>query len=176
VAAALAIGLVAGACAGDPEPVALTTREISESLVRDTLSVHIGIGELRPTCPEVDEPTIGATWTCTATTEDDRIIELEGRINDRGQVDVATTNVISSASIPSYEEIAAAALSNSTPGLELTVDAVDCGPSSLVLTEERQVVCALVDPRTRETYDMTLTIEDLEGREFGLLVAEQPRP
>lgn len=174
--AAVALFIIAG-CTSDPEEEAEPTiRETSEDLIRGQVAEGAGLGELNPACPEIDrfgaQP--GMTWDCTATTEDQRVIGVRAVINDQGQVEVATTNMIAAAALPSFERAAVKAL-NDTVGSNLEEDAVDCGDLPVVFAQSQVMVCALFDPHTQETYDISLDIQDIETRQFTLVVADQPR-
>lgn len=174
---AVALLIVAG-CTSDPEEVAeATIRQTSEDLIRNQVADGAGLGELAAACPDIErfgaQP--GMTWDCTATTADQRIIGIRAVINDQGQVEVATTNMIAAAALPSFERAAVRAL-NDTVGSRLEDDAVDCGDLPVVFGQSRVMVCALFDPHTQETYDISLDVQDIETRQFTLVVADQPRP
>lgn len=175
VAAAL---LIVSGCTSDPEEVAEPTiRQIGEDLIRNQVADGAGLGELTPVCPDIDrfgaQP--GMAWDCTATTADQRVLGIRAVINDQGQVEVATTNMIAAAALPSFERAAVRAL-NDTVGSSLEDDAVDCGDVPVVFGQSRVMICALFDPHTQETYDISLDIQDIETRQFTLVVADQPRP
>jgi hypothetical protein len=119
---------------------------------------------------------VGATWQCTAATADQRILNVDAVINQDGRVELATTNLIAAAALPSFERAAAEALNN-TVGSRLTEESIDCGDVPVVFgSEQRLLICALLDPDTGLTYDVTLTVTDIEARQFTLVVAAQPRP
>lgn len=176
VGAAAAVLAVAGCTGGQDQEAAPTVRQVAEEMIRSDVSSQAGLGDLSPVCPEVETPAVGSTWQCTATTADQRIVAIDAVINQDGQVELATTNLIAAAALPSFERAAIQAL-NSEVGSRLTDEAIDCGDVPVVFgSEQRLLVCGLVDPDTRQTYDVTLTISDIEGRQFTLVVADQPRP
>lgn len=173
---AVALLVVAGCRSAPDEEAELTIRQTSEQLIRDEVAPMAGLGDLSPVCPEIERfgAQTGMAWDCTATTADQRVIGFRAVINELGQIEVATTNMISAAALPSFERAAVKAL-NDTVGSRLEDDAVDCGEAPVVFGQTRVMVCALFDPHTEETYDVSLDIQDIETRQFTLVVADQPR-
>lgn len=174
--------LVAVGCSSDPEPEAPETiRTITEELIENQVTAPAGLGQLTAACPEVDPTTagVGTTFQCTATTEDQRVIGLTATIDNDGKVGLTTTNLITGPALPSFERAAVDAL-NETVQSELDYSAIDCGDSAVIFAVDqstpKNMVCALFDPLTNATYDVTLTIADIEARQFSLVVADQPRP
>ncbi|MGI9598572.1 MAG: hypothetical protein ACR2QK_20565 [Acidimicrobiales bacterium] len=177
---ALSIGVVAllfvlTGCSSEPdeEPVA-TVRQTTEDMIRTDVATAAGLGDLTPVCPDVPAAAVGTAYECTATTGDQRIIALAATIEETGHVKLATTNVITAAALPSFERAAVEAL-NSTVGSRLENDAIDCGESPVVFGQDKVMVCALLDPHTDKVFDVSLTITDIEARQFSLVVADQPR-
>lgn len=177
---ALSIGvaallLVITGCSSDPEePPELTIRQTTEEMIRTDVAGVAGLGELIPVCPDVTGAVVGTAYECTATTEDQLLISLAAVIDDEGRVQLNTTNVITAAALPSFERAAVEAL-NSTVGSRLETDAIDCGDTPVVFGQDRVMVCALLDPHTEKVFDVSLTITDIEARQFSLVVADQPR-
>lgn len=175
-AAATVLTVASGCSRGPDEEPAPTARQMAEDLIREDVAAQAGLGDLSPVCPEVTTLAVGATWQCTAATADQRILNVDAVINQNGQIELATTNMIAAAALPSFERAAAEALNN-TVGSRLTEDSIDCGDVPVVFgSDQRLLICALLDPDTRETYDVTLTITDIEARQFTLVVAAEPRP
>lgn len=173
---AMVLVVVTGCRSAPDEEAELTIRQTSEQLIRDGVAPLAGLGDLNPICPEIERfgAQTGLAWDCTATTADQRVIGIRAVINDLGQVEVATTNMIAATALPSFERAAVKAL-NDTVGSRLEEDAVDCGDAPVVFGQSRVMVCALFDPHTQETYDVSLDIQDIETRQFTLVVADQPR-
>jgi len=173
---AMALLVVAGCRSAPDEEAELTIRQTSEQLIRDEVASMAGLGDLNPVCPDIERfgAQTGLAWDCTATTADQRVIGLRAVINDLGQVEVTTTNLIAAGALPSFERAAVKAL-NDTVGSRLEEDAVDCGDAPVVFAQTQVMVCALFDPHTEETYDISLDIQDIETRQFTLVVADQPR-
>lgn len=152
----------------------LTIRQTSENLIRADVSTKAGLGDLTPVCPDVSDVAVGTAFDCTATTGDQRIISISAVINEEGRVALATNNMITAAALPSFERAAVDAL-NATVGSQLVQDAIDCGDVPVVFGQDKVMVCALLDPHTEKIFDVSLTITDIEARQFSLVVADQPR-
>ncbi len=169
------LALVAAGCRSSPEeePV-LTIRQTTEAMIRTDVAGSAGLGDLTPVCPDVTEAAVGTAYECTAATEDQRIVALSAVIDDTGRVQLATTNLITAAALPSFERAAVDAL-NTTVGSNLDSDAIDCGDSSVVFGQDQVMVCALLDPQTQKVFDVSLSITDIEARQFSLVVADEPR-
>jgi hypothetical protein len=170
--------LVAG-CRSEPEQqVDQSIRQVTEDLISTEVAAQAGLGDLTPTCPDIDAAVVGTAWQCSATTENQQVVAVDAVIDDAGRVKLNTTNLITAAALPSFERAAVVAL-NTSVGSQLTDDAVDCGEQPVLFPSEpaveRQLVCALLDPHNQLTYDVTLTIGDIETRQFGLVVADLPR-
>jgi hypothetical protein len=87
---------------------------------------------------------------------------------------LTTTNVITGDALPTFEEAAVNAL-NATIDVTLAPEAIDCGDTSVVLADDRMMICALTDPSTQQVFDVSLTIDNVEDRQFSLVVADRPR-
>lgn len=171
VMAALAL---AGCRSAPEEETPLTIRQTAEDLIRTDVAPLAGLGDLTPVCPDVTEATVGTAFECTATTEDQRIITVAASIDQLGRVALATNNMITAAALPSFERAAVDAL-NATVGSQLSPDAIDCGDAPVVFGQDQVMVCALLDPHTEKVFDVSLTITDIEARQFSLVVADTPR-
>ncbi len=172
----LAVGLfvLVGCQSSSDEDGVLTIRQTTENLIRADVSTQAGLGDLTPVCPDVTDPVVGTVYECTATTGDQRIISITATIDDQGRIALATNNMITAAALPSFERAAVEAL-NATVGSQLVPTAIDCGDAPVVFGQDKVMVCALLDPHTEKTFDVSLTITDIEARQFSLVVADQPR-
>ncbi len=167
--------LALAGCSSDPEEEAVVTvRQTAEDLIRADVAGSAGLGDLTPVCPDVADVTVGTTFECTATTGDQRIVAITATIDAEGRIALATNNMITAAALPSFERAAVDAL-NLTVGAQLAEDAIDCGTSSVVFGQDRVMVCALLDPHTEKVFDVSLSITDIEARQFSLVVADEPR-
>ncbi len=143
-------------------------------MVADTMAEALGLGDLRPTCDDVADPQVGVTFECTAITDEQRTVWLDGQINAEGKIELVTRNVIRAEALPSFELAAAEAL-NFSVGTSLTEGDIGCGDQPVVLGSDQVMVCAVTDPNTDEVFDVTMTMTDLEARRFSLVVSEDPR-
>lgn len=170
--------LLAAACSTDPEPAGPEVegpRAVAESMIAEELASEVGLGPLVGVCSELGPLVIGSSFACTATTGPGDVIQIQGVVNPEGHLQLTTTNLVSIAALPSFERGAAAAL-NSEVGSDFTAEAVDCGDAAVVLPSDFTMGCALVMPSSGQVFDLTLTITDLDARNFSLVVAENPRP
>lgn len=175
IGAAVLVFVLAG-CSSDPEEEpALTIRQTTEGMIRDDVATSAGLGDLTPVCPDVTAAGVGTVYECTATTTDNRIVSLLATIDETGRVQLATTNMITASALPSFERAAVDAL-NTTVGSRLDNESIDCGETAVVIGQDNVMLCALLDPHTEKIFDVSLTITDIEARQFSLVVADAPRP
>lgn len=174
IALATLVLLLAGCRSAPEEETPLTIRQTTENLIRADVATMAGLGDLTPVCPDVSDASVGTEYDCTATTGDQQIVTIAAKIDELGRVTLATRNMITAAALPSFERAAVDAL-NATVGSQLEYDAIDCGSSPVVFGQDQVMVCALFDPHTEKTFDVSLTITDIEARQFSLVVADTPR-
>lgn len=173
----LAVGCTSGdddQATPDQQVPPASPRAAAEQLIAGPMAEVIGLGPLAATCPEMTEAAVGDVFQCSALTEAQSTINVAAEIMPTGQVDLSTTNVITAEAVASFEQAAVDAL-NTTLADPLSYEAMDCGTTSLVLPAEQTVVCGLLDPATEAVFDVTLSITDLESRQFSLAVADLPR-
>jgi len=144
---------IAGCSGGDDDvvPPPSSPRAATEQLIVGPMAEVIGLGPLAASCPEMNQASVGDVFQCSAVAEGDGqpAIAVAAEILPTGQVDLATTNVI-------------------------TAEAMD-GTTSIVLPSEQTMVCGLWDPATESIFDVTLNVTDIEQRRFSLVVADLPR-
>lgn len=151
-----------------------TVRSNAEAMIERTVAEQADLGDLRATCDEVDQPAVGVTFECTAVTDGQRTMWFDGTINGEGRVELMSRNVITAAALPSFERVAVQAL-NDKLGTALSENDVDCGDRTMVLGNDQVMVCAVTDPNSREVFDLTMTMTDIEARKFSLVVGTEPR-
>ncbi len=162
--------------ATDPEgPAVLSPTQAAEQLIVGTLAEQVGLGPLTANCPDMAAATGGDVFPCTAATESERLVLVDATILPTGQVELSTTNVILGSALDSFEQSAIDAINKVRPDANLGPGAVECGDTSIVLSDDRMMICALTDPTTDQVFDVSLTIDDIEGRQFRLAVADRPR-
>lgn len=176
-AAISAFGLTACLDSGGEPPAAavLTPTQAAEQLIVGPLAEQVALGPLTANCPEMAGAKSGDVFPCTAATETDRLLNVDATILPSGQVELSTTNVILGSALPSFEQSAVDAINKVRPDANLAVEAVECGDTSVVLPDDRMMICLLTDPQTEQVFEVSLTIDDVEGRQFSLVVADRPR-
>ncbi|MCP3992653.1 MAG: hypothetical protein GY724_26520 [Actinomycetia bacterium] len=147
---------------------------LAEEMITGELATTVGLGPLTSTCNTPPVLAIDTTFECTAMTEAGEVIQIHGSVNPEGKLALVTTNLVSAPALPSFEREVAAILNDSV-GSNFTAASVDCGSTAVVLPADFVMGCALVMPASREIFDVTLTISDLDQRTFSLLVSDQPR-
>lgn len=171
---ALVVLVLAGCSSSSDDQSVVTIRQTTETMISSDVAEVAGLGDLLPLCPEVNAASVGTSFDCTATTEDQRVLSLTATIDELGHVRLATTNIITGPALPSFERAAVAAL-NEKPGIRLADDAIDCGELTVVFGQDKVMVCTLFEPATDKIFDVTINITDIEARLFTLVVADTPR-
>ena len=133
-----------------------SVEEAAEELIAGDLADQLGLGALTPDCPAVEDPEVGTTFQCTATTPDGATIEFDGVVSSEDIVNVQATNVAEGAIL---EQGVAATFNAQNPDAGVTADDVACGGDKVVVVD-RQVICE-VTPPNGPTQTATLTINDL---------------
>lgn len=169
--------LLLASCSSEPDLPELGDgpRSLAEEMIVGDFATTVGLGPLTASCNDPGPLAVGTTFACTATTDPGEIIQIQGLVNTDGHLALVSTNLLSAAALPSFEREVAASL-NSSVGSNFTAGSVDCGGTSIVLPADFVLGCALVMPAGGEVFDVTLTITDLDGRRFSLVVGDQARP
>lgn len=169
--------LLLAACSSEPDLPDLEggPRSLAEEMIVDEFATTVGLGPLTANCDDPGPLAVGTTFSCKATTDPGEVIQIQGLVNTEGHLALTTTNLVSAAALPSFERGVAASLNNSV-GSNFTAESVDCGGTSVVLPADFVLGCALVMPASGEVFDVTLTITDLDGRRFSLVVGDEARP
>ncbi|MDH3300899.1 MAG: hypothetical protein OES24_10370 [Acidimicrobiia bacterium] len=161
---------------GEADDVAvLTPTQAAEQLIVGPLAEQVGLGPLTASCPDMNGATGGDVFPCAAATDTDRLLNVDAAILPTGQVELSTTNVILGSALPSFEQSAVEAINKVRPDANLDTGAVECGENSVVLPDDRMMICELTDPRTEQVFEVSLTVDDIEAREFSLVVADRPK-
>lgn len=164
---AVCLSLVVGAamsmagCSGSFSIGGQPVHEAAEELIAGDLADQLGLGELTPTCDEVEDPGVGTTFTCTATTSDGRVVEFDGVVDREDHINIESTNVVSG---PVIEQALYEALNNDNPAAGLSPDGVDCGGEKIILVNQ-QMTCE-VNPAAGEAGTVTVTLTDVDSGDF----------
>ncbi|MCP3991046.1 MAG: hypothetical protein GY724_18365 [Actinomycetia bacterium] len=138
-----------------------TVEEAAEKLIAGDMADQIGLGELTPACPEVEEPEVGTTFQCTAVTSDGQTIDFDGVVDEEDHINLETTNVVTGSLI---EQLFYETLNAQNPNTGLVPDGVDCGGEAIVLVDKQMTCEILLDGAPAQT--ATLTITDIAAGEF----------
>lgn len=135
--------------------------EAAEQLIAGDLAGQLGLGELTPTCDELDDPEVGTTFTCTASTADGRVVEFDGVVDGEDHISLESSNVVSG---PVIAEALYQALNEDDPAAGLLPGAVHCGGEKIVLVD-RQMTCE-VDSAAGEPGTVAVTFTDVHSGAF----------
>lgn len=149
------IGLLA-ACGGD-------AAQSGETLIETELAEQLGIGDLTASCDQPADSEIGTEFRCTATTEDDRVVEFLGVFTSEDEIFVSPTNVLTQNEMVTLREQAAAVLSPEV-GVDIDPAWIECPADDPLFlgggVDEGIVECIINDPQTGSRYDLTVTLSD----------------
>ena len=171
----LAVGvLAASACSAEFSIGGASPKSAAEKLIESEISTQLGLATLDATCDDVDDPGVGSSFACTATTDDGRIVNLVTVIDREDRIDVSTTNALGPDDLSTLEAAGAQALSEQV-GVELAADLIDCGDEVILLPADGVMVCAFSDPDSDDVYDATYEITDLDTGTFNIEISQDPR-
>lgn len=168
VVAAAALGACGSGSAADSGVVVIETK----------LAEDIDLGDLEATCNEPDGLKEGETFTCTATTTDDQIIEFLGTMTGEDKFDIVTTNLLTVSDISTIVPDAAQALSD-VVGQEILPEDISCSEGNVILDADDSFVCAITDASTGDVYDLTVNtgglVPGVGANKLEYAIADQPR-
>lgn len=147
----------------DPAEVEVVA-ETAERFISMTIAEQFG-ADLEPSCPDVPGTAAGTTFTCTATTPDGQIIELDATIEEGDNLNVVTTNVVLAQFLPDLERVGAQVLADA--GADTLT--IDCGTASVVLDDEQEMVCQATEADGTPA-SVTYQIEDTRTGDFEIRV------
>ena len=149
----------------------LSVRETSERIIQGDIADLIGQGDLSPVCPEVQNPLPGTVFQCSANASENRIVYVNGLIENDGRVSLATSNVLIPNDLPVFEQAAVSWLDNRIEGV-VPSTAVDCGTSSIILNANKVIRCRY-EPTPGDARDIKIRINDLASRSVEVEVQPQ---
>ena len=150
LASAVATAVLITSCSGNvsfsiggnsPEDAAI-------EVIEDDLGPTLG-WTLSATCINVDDPEVGDEFDCTATNENDEIVEFVVAVGD-DEVNVNTSNVIANSALETVESAALGLIIDAT-SLAYPDGSVDCGAESIVIPTSGEVDCLLTELDGSET-------------------------
>lgn len=152
----LALGLAGvaalSACSGDPAGAGV-------EVIEGELADQIGLGELEAECDEPDDRDVGTEFTCTATTEDDEVVELNAVFDAEDEVFVYPTNILLDSEMSTVEAEAAQVL-GAEIGVEVDPADIECPVETMVLGADGILDCTITDPATGDRFALTATFGD----------------
>lgn len=157
VAVVLALAMATTACSGSFTIGGQSVDTAAEGLIAGDLAEALEFGELEPNCPVVEDPEVGTTFSCTATTEDGTVIEFDGVVDREDHIDLQATNV---ANAPVIAATLYESLSTNYPEAALDPASVDCGDGPVVLDNNR-LTCQVTAPGGT-TDPVVVTVNDLD--------------
>lgn len=160
---------------GSPKPdEVLSVRETAERLISNDIAEEIQLGDLSPVCEEVPNPTYNTTFDCSATASEDRIIYLNGKVEQDGRISLETSNVILKNDLVKYETPAVAYV-NEKLGTQFPSNVLDCGDDSIILNTHRVISCSFIEPGSGDVYDAKVKIDDISNFLVSVQVSNTPR-
>ena len=131
----------------------------------EAMMQRLMVGEISDaTCDEPPSTDEGTTFICRGLSGG-KTIEFEVLIEPDDRIFAGPTNVVAANFLDDYATGAVQAL-NAENGFTLADDSLDCGTTTVVLDENRQMPCLLSDGD--DTYDTLLTVRDTELGTFGV--------
>lgn len=118
------------------------------------------------TCDDPVTAEVGVIFECRGTSGDSQIT-FEVEIEAEDKIFAGPTNVVDGSVLDAYADSAVDAL-NAQNGFSLPDGSLDCGDRSVILDAENKMYCLLDDPATNTTYDVELTVRDVELATFGV--------
>lgn len=145
------VGILA-ACGGD-------ARETATAVIETEIADQVGLGELTADCEEPENPVVGETFACSATTESGELIRLTVEFEDDDRIFVLPTNVLLGDDMPLVEAEAAQVLGDEI-GVEIDASDVDCGDDSRVMDANDQMTCTITDTSSGTTFELVVTLTE----------------
>ena len=170
-AAIAVVALIAAGCGSTNFEISFgggsgTVEEAATFLIENDLSEQVGV-PLAANCPEVPDPEVGTTFTCTGTTGDGRTIDFAGVVDREDHIDLNSTNLILADAVPGWASVAEESVANAV-GFAVTVD---CGDDFIVLDADAGWACSVADPQGVST-ELRITNADRQAGTFDWAIPE----
>ncbi len=170
--AGIAAILLLAACGGD-------AAETAEALIEGQLAEEIGLGELNATCNQPADLTPGETFACTAITPDGKTIEFLGEMTTEDRLNVQSTNLLTESDVQAILPVIAAAVSDEV-GTEVVADDLTCPSGGVILDDDGEFVCEILDRENGDVYAITIRTGGLEPgggpKNLGFLIGDLIEP
>lgn len=156
--------LMASGCTTEFSIGGQSLESAGEGLIEGELADEWG-EELDATCPEITDASVGATFTCTATTPTGETMNFAGVVDAEDHILLDSTNAILVQRLRAYEEAAAELLAPQI-GAELTVD---CGTENVILGQDMELTCTGTD-EFGDSAPIIFSMTDLVAGDFDVRV------
>lgn len=148
-AATIVIGLlVLSACGAD-------VVASGEALIENDLADQLMLGPLAASCMEPAAQAEGERFSCTATTEDGRVVGFDGVFTSDDEISVVSNNVLLPDDIGTLVRLIVESINSNVEGAAATVDDVTC-PAGPLLLDDGAFECTIVDPADGRTYPLMI--------------------
>ncbi|NND74798.1 MAG: hypothetical protein HKN44_07285 [Ilumatobacter sp.] len=150
----------------------------AEKVIVEELQENIGLGTLDPECGQPEAYVAGETFTCTAATEDGRVIEFFGEMSDADTFNIVTSNLLTAEDVDAVRAAAAEALG---PEVGATIDpaAIVCPYEIILLDETGDFTCEITDASSGDVYALVVSTGGIEPgvgvRKLDFEITEQLR-
>lgn len=134
---ALAIGVSGVACSVEFTIGGEALEDAAVDLIEGALGEQLGL-TLDATCPAVEDPEVGTSFTCTAVTADGRTVFVDGLVDRADHIDLSTRNAVRTDSIARIEDLIIRSIADQTG----EAYEVDCGSETIVAAND-QFTCGL---------------------------------
>ena len=139
-----------------------SVEEAAAFLIEGELADQVGT-TLVADCPPVDDPDVGTTFTCTATTETGEVIEFDGIVDREDHIDLNSTNLVVADAVPDWEALVEGSVEE-TVGVDVVID---CGDGFIVLDANDQMTCEVSDPTgANADAPILIDVDDLDQGTF----------
>ena len=168
----LAAGVFLASCGGDDQLSFgdRTPAEVAIELIEsEAMGQRLGLDQLADaTCVDPAEALVGTTFPCSADS-DGKQVDFVVTLDGDNELFAGPTNVVAALDVASLEGDAVRSL-NASNGFDFPEDAIECGNRSVVLDESQVMPCVLTDPATGATFDVPITITNMDVLAFTVEV------
>lgn len=133
----------------------------AETVIVDELQDEIALGPLEPECGQPERYEAGQTFTCTAATEDGRVIEFHGEMTDEDTFNIVTSNLLTADDVVAIRASAAESLGPEV-GATIDPDDISCPDEVVLLDDTGDFLCEITDESTGEVYALQISTGGIE--------------
>jgi hypothetical protein len=133
----------------------------AKNLIEGELQDQIGLGPLEAECGQPAAFEAGETFTCTATTEDDRVIEFLGVMTDSDSLEVNTSNLLTAQDVTDIRGAGAEAIGVEV-GATISADDIVCPNEIELLDDTGDFTCEITDTETGDVFELLVSTGGIE--------------